>query len=437
MSLHKMAYSGLLFLLVVILNLSAQSNVFASNDQAEEGLPLAELERFVAALDYVRDYYVEDVDYTELFDNAIRGMVGSLDPHSAYLDIKEFEDLQVSTMGEFGGLGIEVTMDDNGYVRVISPLDDTPAKRAGVQAGDLIVRIDDVPVKGMDLEEAVDMMRGQKGTKVNLTILREGNDLPVEVSVKRAIIEVASVKYEVLEDNIGYVRIGQFQDDTIKETREALKKLNKETKGKMNGLVLDLRHNPGGLLDSAVDISDLFLDKSKIGHDRKIVYAEGRFPEASFEARSTSDDMLEGKPLVVLVDAGSASASEIVAGALQDHERAVIMGMQTFGKGSVQTVIPLEDDYGLKLTTALYYTPAGRSIQATGVTPDIEVEQLTVVASKGGTWEPVKESDLQDHIDNGNEVVDPDDLDEDQPLAMRDYQLHEAVNLLKAMNAIN
>lgn len=387
-------------------------------------LPLDELRTFAEVLERIRTAYVEPVDDATLLENAIRGMLEGLDPHSAYLEPEAFRGLQDSTSGQFGGLGIEVGQED-GFIKVISPIDDTPAARAGIEAGDLIIKIDDQPVKGMSIMDAVEKMRGEVGTSIRLTLVR-GTDSPFEVELNRAVIKVASVRSEMLEDGYGYIRVTQFQNNSGDEVRRALNSL---AEGKeLKGLVLDLRNNPGGVLQSAVEVADAFLD------DGLIVYTKGRLPNSELRFNATSNNPGRDIPLVVLINGGSASAAEIVAGALQDQERAVIMGTDSFGKGSVQTVLPLNNDRALKLTTALYYTPDGRSIQAQGIEPDIRVERarLTQDVEERG----LREADLAGHLDNGNGI-------EEQSGVVReaaerpqdsDYQLNQALILLKGLN---
>ena len=401
------------------------------------GLPLDDLRTFTEIYAKIKNDYVEPVDDKTLIQNAIRGMLAGLDPHSAYLVPEDYQDLQAGTSGEFGGLGIEVGMED-GFVKVIAPIDDTPAQRAGVQAGDLIIRLDDTPVKGMSLSEAVKMMRGKPGTDITLTIVREGEEKPLKITITRAIIKVRSVKSRLLEDGFGYVRISQFQANTADNLVEAVDRLKQQ--GDLKGLVLDLRNNPGGVLNGAVSVSDAFLDKGLI------VYTEGRVADSRLRFNATPDDVLDGAPLVVLVNQGSASASEIVAGALQDHRRAIIVGTRTFGKGSVQTIVPLSNGAAVKLTTARYYTPSGRSIQAEGIVPDIELENVRVAKVETG-FEPIKEADLSRHLENGNakgkgngkgngkgdDKGGQGDTSAQARLAQTDYQLYEALNLLKGL----
>ncbi|MCO4030540.1 S41 family peptidase, partial [Pseudomonas aeruginosa] len=312
-------------------------------------LPLDELRTFAEVLDRVKAAYVEPVDDKTLLENAIKGMLSNLDPHSAYLGPEDFAELQESTSGEFGGLGIEVGSED-GFIKVVSPIDDTPAARAGIQPGDLIVQIDGKPTKGQSMTEAVDSMRGKAGSPITLTIVRDGGR-PFDVELKRAIIKVKSVKSQVLEPGYAYLRITQFQVNTGEEVVKALNQLRKDNKGRLKGLVLDLRNNPGGVLQSAVEVADAFLTKGLI------VYTKGRIANSELRFSADPADPSDKVPLVVLINGGSASAAEIVAGALQDQKRAILMGTDSFGKGSVQTVLPLNNDRALKLTTALYYTP--------------------------------------------------------------------------------
>ena len=400
----------------------------AAANGKEAPLPLDELRTFAEVLDRVKAAYVEPVDDKTLLENAIKGMLSNLDPHSAYLGPEEFAELQESTSGEFGGLGIEVGSED-GFVKVISPIDDTPAANAGIQPGDLIVKIDGKPTKGQSMNEAVERMRGKAGSPITLTIVRGGGK-PFDVTLKRAIIKVKSVKSQMLEPGYGYLRITQFQVNTGEETVKALSKLRNDNKGKLKGVILDLRNNPGGVLQSAVEVADAFLTKGLI------VYTKGRIPNSELRFSADPADPSDGVPLVVLINGGSASAAEIVAGALQDQKRGILMGTDSFGKGSVQTVLPLNNDRALKLTTALYYTPNGRSIQAQGITPDIEVERAKVTREKS-EFDGFKEADLQGHLANGNGGQDrptasgkpPEDRPQDG-----DYQLSQALSLLKGLS---
>ncbi|MBI2792746.1 MAG: S41 family peptidase [Gammaproteobacteria bacterium] len=411
----------------------------------EETLPLDDLQRFTSVVEQIRKYYVKPIDDKELFENAIRGMLSGLDPHSSYLDPSEFSDLRANTSGKFGGLGIEVTMED-GYVRVISPIDDTPASRAGIKAGDVIVRLDDTPVKGLTLKKAVEMMRGDRGTNILLTIMRKGATQPLKIKVMRDVIQVKSVRSKILDKNYGYIRISQFQTHSGEDLIEAIAQLKKDTNNNLKGIILDLRNNPGGILESSVKVSDAFLDKTKLGYNGMIVYTEGRLPGSEIKELAHDGDVLNGAPIITLVNSGSASASEIVAGALQDHKRSLIVGTQTFGKGSVQTVLPLKDNHGLKLTTALYFTPSGRSIQAKGIMPDIEIPDIKIPEAKqdeNENWINIREIDLEGHVDNPNktdknqdktsENTETKSAEDSKPLVNQDYQLNEALNLLKGL----
>ena len=402
----------------------------------EGTLPLEDLRTFTEVFARIKNDYVEPVEDKALLENAIRGMLTGLDPHSSYLVPDDYQDLQAGTSGEFGGLGIEVGMED-GFVKVIAPIDDTPAQRAGVEAGDLVIRLDDTPVKGMSLSDAVKVMRGAPGTDIVLTIVREGVDRPIRITITRDVIRVTSVRSRTLEPGYGYVRISQFQLRTGESLREAVGELRESAGDEdLKGLVLDLRNNPGGVLNAAVSVSDAFLDKGTI------VYTEGRMDDAKLTFSAKGSDILDGIPLVVLVNAGSASASEIVAGALQDHRRAVIMGEKTFGKGSVQTILPLGNGSALKLTTARYYTPSGISIQARGIVPDITLDRVRV--SQLDTGQGVKEADLARHLESDGSDGEEDDFEaakraqqeEDIPLAQRDFALYEALNLLKGLHIL-
>lgn len=419
--------------------------VFADRSPTEPDLPIDDLRAFSEIFGRIKSSYVEPVEDKELIENAIRGMLSGLDPHSSYLDLDGFKELREGTSGEFGGLGIEVSMED-GFVKVVAPIDDTPAAEAGVEAGDLIIRLDDKPVKGMSLNDAVDIMRGEPGSKIQLTIIREGEDKPLVLELTRAVIKVKSVKFETLEEGYGYLRISTFQSPTSQSVRDAISQLKKDNDNDLKGLVLDLRNNPGGVLDAAVEVSDAFIDKGLI------VYTEGRIDDADQKFHAKPGDMLNGAPIIVLINGGSASASEIVAGALQDHERAVIVGSKSFGKGSVQTVMPLTNDTAVKMTTARYFTPNGRSIQADGIEPDIAIEGIQVSALEESGFTPLREADLTRHLENGqkpegDEQIAPDAIDpqttdasdkdiKDQPLAVRDYALSQALNLLKGMTIL-
>ena len=384
------------------------------------------LNLFGEAFEKIKNNYVEPVNSKDLIESAIEGMLSSLDPHSSYLNDKELKELRVQTKGEFGGLGIEVTL-ENGFVKVIAPIDDTPAFKAGIKSGDLITHLDDEPVLGMTLSEAVAIMRGKVGSKIKLTVRRNENER-VDISIVRAIIQLKSVKSRV-ENNIGYIRVSSFNQKVDKQIIDSISSFKK--KNTLIGYVLDLRNNPGGLLDQAVNVTDIFLERGEI------VSTKGRNGKRGSRYNAVKKDLINGLPLVVLINQGSASASEIVAGALQDHKRAIIMGTKSFGKGSVQTIIPSGEDVAIKLTTAKYYTPSGRSIQQTGIDPDILVEQAEL---KKLDSQRRKESDLRGAIDNeqieknesNNENAEK-NVDEE----VDDYQLTRAFDLILAINLIN
>ena len=380
------------------------------------------LNLFGDVFERARAQYVEPVTDKELVESAVQGMLTALDPHSSYLDEKSFEDMQVSTRGSFGGLGIEVTM-ENGFVKVVSPIDDTPAFRAGVQAGDYITHIDDEPVLGLTLGEAVDKMRGKVGTKIKIDIRREGEPEVIPVTIVRDIIKIRSVRHRV-EGDTGYIRITTFNQNTESGVKKAVKEIKEELGDDLRGYVLDLRNNPGGLLDQAIAVSDAFLERGEI------VSTRGRSEDDVERDNATPGDLANGLPIVVLVNGGSASASEIVAGALQDHKRALVIGTQSFGKGSVQTVIPLPGHGAMRLTTARYYTPSGTSIQAKGITPDIIVEQAKLETVSQGRG--VSEADLRGALKNTDQG---DDKGKDgEADKIEDYQLLRALDLLNGLS---
>ncbi len=400
-----------------------------------------DLEAFTTAYSKIKGLYVEEADNKKLFTNAIKGMVSGLDPHSAYLEPKEQKNLLESASGKFGGLGIVITKKDDA-IQVISPIDDTPAYKAGIQAGDKIIKINDKIVREMTLEEGVSLMRGKAGTDIEITILRK-NTKPFVVKITREIITIISVKGYLLEDGIGYVRVSSFQKPTTDLLEKTIERLKEENDGYLNSLILDLRNNPGGVLDGAVNVSNLFLDDAGT-----IVYTKGRIRGSNTKFVSDSGDILNGSPMVVLINKGSASASEIVAGALQDHKRAIIMGNTSFGKGSVQTILELEGGYGLKITTARYYTPNDRSIQAKGIEPDIKLKNIKLGEEKDSIIE-TQESDLKGHL----EVEDPSKLSDKEILNAqkskkseenkkalakleKDYFVLQAHNLLKALTVL-
>ena len=445
---------GIVTGIFISLNFSANAG-----KESVSALPIEELRSFADVFNAIKQGYVEPVDDKTLINNAISGMLSNLDPHSAYLDADSFKDLQVSTQGEFGGLGLEVGMED-GFVKVVSPIEDTPAWRAGIKPGDLIVKLDDTPVKGLTLSDAVKKMRGKPKTDITLTIIRKGENKPIIAKLTREVIKVQSIKSKLVEPGYGYVRITQFQEGTANDLAKHLDKLyqDKENKGEpLRGLVLDLRNDPGGLLNSAIGVSAAFLPA-----DSLVVSTDGRTDDAKRKYTASPDDYLRGHkgdfikqlpagvrdvPLIVLINGGSASASEIVAGALQDHKRALILGTQSFGKGSVQTVLPLSANTAIKLTTARYFTPSGRSIQAKGITPDVIVE----ATPNGEAHEWLREADLERHLVDKDQSADKDsdkhavkknkpakeDLEEEIPkpiefASKNDYQMNQALNLLKA-----
>ncbi|APE30916.1 peptidase S41 [Halomonas aestuarii] len=419
--MHRLVSVLLPTALLAIAPLPVAAQDASSQDDA---LPVAEIQAFAEVFERIKRAYVEEVEDKELLRNAMRGMLSELDPHSTYLDSEEFESLRESTQGEFGGVGIEVGMED-GQLTVITPIDDTPAFRAGLQSRDRILRIDDTPTDRLSLQEAVNLMRGEPGTQIRLTILRQGENAPREVTLTREVIRTRSVKSELLEPGYGYLRVSQFQNRTGQQVVDAIRQL--EDDGPLDGLVLDLRNNPGGVLQASVDVADAFLDSGLI------VYTEGRLPDSEMRFSAGRETAAPDVPLVVLINGGSASAAEIVAGALQDQRRGVVMGTQSFGKGSVQQIMPLGNGEGLKLTTALYFTPDGRSIQAQGIAPDVEVIRGRLEVAESSNLD-VRESDLAGHLRA------PDAQRATSEVSQRlreDYQLGEALNLLKALNVLS
>ena len=451
----------------VVFGAALTLNYSAVADREPEPLPIEDLRAFSEIFGKIKSDYVEPVEDKKLITEAINGMLSGLDPHSAYLDNEAFKELQVGTQGEFGGLGIEVGMED-GFVKVVSPIEDTPAFKAGIKSGDLIIKLDDSPVKGMTLNDAVKKMRGKPGTDITLTVVRKGEAKPLVISLTRAVIKIKSVKHKLVEPNFGYVRLTQFQEHTGENMVAALKELQEQNKqSPLKGLILDLRNDPGGLLNTAVAVSGAFLKPGEL-----VVYTDGRTEDAKMRLTNAREHYLrpgesdylkilpawaKSVPLVVLVNGGSASASEIVAGALQDHRRALVVGTQTFGKGSVQTILPLNNGTAIKLTTARYFTPSGRSIQAKGITPDIVVEEATISTSDGAKSE-VREADLEKHLSNNQEgdagkadklksdkAKDPgsdakkDDkakLEPGEVVSKNDYQFNQALTLLKGLSLL-
>ena len=402
----------------------------SSKDPLNGQLPLQELRNFTEIFERIRTSYVEEIDDTTLLQYAIDGMLTSLDPHSAYLQPEDFSDLQENTTGKFGGLGIEVGQQD-GLILVVTPIDETPAQKAGIKAGDLIVSLDGEAVMGMSLNDAVERMRGEPGTDITLEVRRKNEKELLTFTLTRAEIKVASVRTEKMNGDIGYVRITQFQENTGGELAQAIE--DWQTNGKLNGIILDLRNNPGGVLDAAVEVVDSFISQGLI------VYTKGRNPNAELSYSATQHTPAGSIPTVVLINGGSASASEIVAGALQDHQRAVIVGTQSFGKGSVQSVLPITEDRAVKLTTARYFTPNGRSIQAQGIRPDIWVEQSEVKSSEQRFY---KEADLPGHLSNPTDAEEVTEGSEKAPeivseLLKRDFQLYEAHTLLRGVSILS
>lgn len=434
-----LSYSALITILVTTSLTPLSVLADPETDQSNQRVPMEDVQRFSNAISEIKKYYVKPISDKELFDNAIRGMLSGLDPHSSYLDENDFKELQTATNGEFGGLGIEVTT-ENGVIKVVTPLIDTPAFKAGVKSGDYIIKLGSKSVQGLELKDAVDLMRGKPGSTIDLTIIRKGVDKPLNFTLMREKIQIKSVKSKLLDNQYGYVRLSQFQMQTDKDMEQAINQLKQQAGGKLKGLVLDLRNNPGGLLDSAIKISDAFLDLDKKGNPEMIVYTQGRLPGSKFVAMATNkpEDILDKAPMVVLINNGSASASEIVAGALKDNKRAIILGTRSFGKGSVQTVLPLDSKRGIKLTTALYFTPSGTSIQARGITPDIIVEEITMpkMPNNKDSFINISEADLSGHFDNQDKSpgTPAKELKNDnQDLLHEDYQLYTALTILEGL----
>lgn len=447
------------------LNMAHADTNATINDDAGAPIPAADIQRFSAALQAVREVYVDKIPDDKLFNYAISGLLSNLDPHSDYLDESDFQALQDMTDGQFGGIGIEISQ-KYGLIEVITPLDDTPAAKAGIKPGDLIVRINGTTVQGMGIDEAIKIMRGDPGTQVSLVVLRKGEAKPLTFNIKRAIIKIDSVKSKLLDNDYGYIRISEFEDNTGPDVAAAVKSLEKSSNNQLKGIILDLRNNPGGLLEASVDVANVFLDKNTAKYGGKVVYTQGRIHDMDYVGYVTGHDQTHGLPIVVLINGGTASAAEIVSAALQEQDRAVVVGTKSFGKGSVQTVLPLPPDKktAIKLTTALYYTPDGTSIQAEGVTPNVWVDDLSIPKSVQpednyfGT-----EADLQGHLNLPATKIAPnkakkpatsapadalkqdsallktvfnsESSDNNPSLLYSDYQLYQALNILKALSA--
>ncbi len=429
-------YVAVCTILTFTLFFSVSSQAQSTENVFSSPLPLEQISNFARVFETIKTHYVEHVSDEKLLNDAIRGMISGLDPHSVYLDSSSTNALRIDTIGKYGGLGVEVN-NEGGYLRVISPIDDTPAHKAGVLPGDLIVQLNNRPVDSMSLDEAVNLMRGEPGTDITLTIIRAGVDQPLTITLTRAVIKIRSVRGRLLEPNFGYLRITQFQSITPELAREKILNLFEES-GSVQGMILDLRNNPGGELQSAIGISDMFLDRGVI------VTTRNRDGMSVHEFKASPGDILRDIPLVVLVNEGSASASEIVAGALQDHKRAIIMGKKTFGKGSVQSVLTVDTDTSVKLTTHRYYTPADRSIQGRGIIPDIVIDRREFADTSQTPQEVenfIRESDLKGALENESEDGSDPNVDDSSspsinPSVGNDYQLQEALNLLKGLQII-
>ena len=418
---------------------------FIQAEDKNDTLTKKDIERFLTAIALIHQYYIKNISNKKLLDGAISGMIANLDPHSSYLNNNDLKELKTTVSGEFVGTGIELTVSKDGLLKVISSLEDSPAAHAGIQSNDCIIKIDDQLVQNMSLSEAVNRIKGKKDTTVTLTVLRKNRNKPLIFSVQRESIHLVSVKSKMLEPGYGYVRITFFQGPVEKQLREAVNKLKKESQGPLKGLVLDLRNNPGGLLDVSAKVADSFLDTRKL-HQYKdlIVYTKGHVPNADIQIKATPGDIIPDTPMVVLINGGSASASEIVAGALQDYSRAIIMGTPSFGKGSVQTVLPIGKEDAIKLTTALYYTPAGREIQAKGIIPNVSVPEFNITFPKSELI--LDEADFQNHLPNDDTVSIKTNLkisEEEKnllqtqlQLAKTDYQLYQAVMVLQGLQVV-
>ena len=411
---------------------------YASTD---EYISEKQIDRFATALTQIQHYYLKPTEYQTLFDNAIRGMLTGLDPHSDYLSPQDIEELQTSTTGEYAGIGIEI-IPDNGLIKVISPFDDTPAFKAGLEPGDIILKIDDKFIKDISTDEAVSLMKGKPGSHLTLTIMRQGKADPLDFDLIREVISLKTVKSTLYPNNIGYVKISVFNDITTEETKKQIEEMQENTP--LKGLIVDLRNNPGGTLESAISTTDLFLDSKNTKYNNMIVYTKGRTELDNIDAYATPNDIMNRKPIIVLINSGSASASEIFAGALQDNNRGIVFGTKSFGKGSVQSIIPIDYESAIKLTTALYYTPSGRSIQATGIVPDVYAPYTKMPKQDQNINLNLYENNLSGHLlNNTNKQSDSNDniaqnaTEKHLELAKQDFQLYQAINLIKGIISSN
>lgn len=416
----------------------------AKYQEQEMALPVKSMQHLVTVVDSITKYYYKSISVTKLIELAIKGMLAQLDPHSEYLDAEGLRDLKMETTGKFGGIGVQI-VPENGAIKVVTPLDGTPAYRAGIKSGDYIIQINNKSVADMTLSEARNLMCGPRGSKLSLTVVRKDRSKPLVISLKREIIHMQStVKSSLLEAGYGYIRLAVFQESTEQDLIKAIKRLQKMSRGGLKGIVIDVRNNPGGLVDSAVNIANDFLDASKLKQNKLIVYAKGQGNETQLVAEASAGELIPNMPIVILINEGSASAAEIVAGALQDHKRAIIVGTRSFGKGTVQTILPINGSSAIKLTTAVYYTPMGRSIQAKGIEPDIAVEDIQIPRNQEPELPRLDESALMDHIKNDEEKEGlvtklMQQAKKSQPeisLAYKDYQLYEALHILKSLSMV-
>lgn len=428
-----MLTTKLYYLIILLLSINLVIAAPATARQQENNdtyeISLDNVEKFTAAISQIKTFYVSDINDDKLFDDAIKGMLSGLDPHSTYLPPEEYKELYASTMGSFGGLGIEITNEDN-FIKVITPLEGTPAQKAGIKPGDFIIQINETSTHNMELKDAVNNMRGKIGTNVTLTIIRKNNNNPIKLDITRELIKIKSVTYDVFENAYGYIKINQFQQSTAQDFIKSINLINQRTNHQLNGLIIDLRNNPGGLLTAAIDISDALIHNDHQGEEEIIVSTKGKFAATNFTAIANPGDIIKGAPIVVLINNGSASGSEIVAGALQDNNRALLVGTKSFGKGSVQTIIPIGNDRGIKLTTSLYYTPKGRSIQAIGIEPDIIIPAKEYVNIENPI---ISEAQLTGHIKNMQTKQKNVTTTSVPDYLTSDHQLQEAFNILKAM----